>query len=173
MSPSGFVLVVIQHTPLWVWGLLVLLVALGLRQSRPHQLSLARATLLPAALLALSLSGVVSAFGTGTALRVWALALLATTAWGLHASAAAGARWSPVERRFHRPGSWLPLALMLGIFCTKFGVAVTLARHPELQSSGGFALAAGGAYGLFSGLFAARGLALWRLSGGRAALGAI
>ena len=168
MSPAAFALVVIQHTPLWVWGLLALLVLLGLRQSRPHRLSLPRATLLPAGMLALSLSGVISAFGTGAALSVWALALLATAAWGLHPSAAAGARWSSADRLFHRPGSWLPLALMLAIFCTKFGVAVTLARHPELQHSTAFTVAASAVYGAFSGLFAARGVALWRLSAGGA-----
>src|SRR5439155_15157054 len=52
---------IVQHTPVWVWGLLAGLVALGVSQARDREVSLARITILPLVMLALSFSGVVSA----------------------------------------------------------------------------------------------------------------
>lgn len=155
---------VLQHTPVWVWGVLALLIVLGLQQSRPHTVSAARATLLPLLMLGLGLSGVLSSFASAGALAAWAAAVLAVGA-ARAGHAAQGTRWSAAEQRFHRPGSWAPLALMMGIFATKFAVGVALALHPELARSAGFALGVGALYGAFSGAFVARGLALWRLRG--------
>ena len=44
----------------------------------------------------------------------------------------AGTRYDAAERRIHQPGSFVPLALMMGIFFTKYGVGVSLAMHPAL-----------------------------------------
>ena len=61
---------------------------------------------------------------------------------------------------------YLPLVLMLGIFATKFFVGVNLAMHPALATdpifAGGFSLV----YGMFSGVFLARGMALRSLATG-------
>lgn len=162
MPSPNFALSVLQHTPVWVWGLLALLVALGLRQSRPHDVSPARATLLPLAMLVLALAGVLGSFGSAVALLAWATVTVAVAAaWT--GRAASAARWLPDERRFRQPGSWLPLGLMMGIFATKYAVGVGIALHPALSRSPVFALAVSALYGLFSGIFAARALALHRL----------
>ena len=42
---------ILQHTPVWVWGLLAVLVTLGLSQTRSRELSLTRVTVLPLVLL--------------------------------------------------------------------------------------------------------------------------
>ena len=55
---------ILMHTPPWVWGLLAGLVALGLLQTRRRQVGLARAALLPAAMLAWSLWSVMAGFGS-------------------------------------------------------------------------------------------------------------
>ena len=62
------------------------------------------------------------------------------------------------------PGSAVPLALMMGIFFTKYAVGVLLAMHPELRHQMGFALGISALYGGFSGIFAARALRLWTLA---------
>lgn len=58
---------------------------------------------------------------------------------------------------------------MMGIFFTKYVVSVQIAMHPSLADDRVFALCVGALYGAFSGIFAARGLRLWRLSARRAA----
>ena len=58
-------------------------------------------------------------------------------------------------------GSVVPLALMMGIFFTKYVVAVQLAMHPHLAHQTDVALVVGSLYGAFSGIFAARGIRLW------------
>ena len=164
MPSQTFALSVLQHTPVWVWGVLALLIALGLRQSRPHDITPARATLLPLGMLLLALAGVLGSFGSAGALLAWAAAALAVAVAGA-GRAAPGARWLPAEERFHQPGSWTPMALMIAIFVTKFAVGVSIALHPALARSTLFALCVGALYGLFSGAFAARALALHRLRG--------
>jgi hypothetical protein len=75
-----------------------------------------------------------------------------------------GAFWSAERGLLHVPGSWLPMVLILALFAIKYTVGVSLAMHPALAHeplfAGGFSLA----YGLFSGLFAAKGLSLRRLA---------
>jgi len=164
MQRSDVPLAIVQHTPLWVWVLLVALLSLGLQQSLPRSVSLRRATLLPVSMLTLSLWGVLSAFGSALAVTAWVLGGLVAAAWSLHADSPRGVHWSAAEQVFRMPGSWMPLVLILGLFSIKFGIGVSLARHPELSNAAGLALAASLAYGIFSGLFAGRALVLWRLA---------
>ena len=53
---------IIRGTPVWVWGLLAVLLAPGLSQSMPRRVSARRVMVLPALMLALSVGGVVSSF---------------------------------------------------------------------------------------------------------------
>jgi hypothetical protein len=156
---------ILRHTPLWVFGLFVLLVWLGISQTRTRVVTLPRLALLPLVMLGLSLSGVASAFGTHPlALGSWAAALAALTLASLGLPATRGVSYSRAERTFTVPGSWLPVALMMAIFFTKYAVAVALARRPELRAALGFAAAACAVYGVFSGLFFARALRILRVA---------
>ena len=168
MPSSAFALAIAQHTPLWVWALLAALVALGVVQSKARSVTVSRAAVLPLVLLALSLWGVVSVFAQAEALIAWAAGVAAAVMLNLQWGGPRGARWLAGEQRLHVPGSWLPMALMLGIFCTKFAVGVSLAQQPGLKGTLGFAVAASLAYGLFSGVFLGRALVLWRKTQGRA-----
>ena len=156
---------ILQHTPLWVWGLLVALTALGLSQARTREVTLARVTILPLAMAALSASGVLGAFGpSAPAIGAWLAALGAMLAFGRHAVAARGASWSARTARLTVPGSYLPLALILGLFVVKYAVGVNLALHPELARDAGFAAVIGAVYGLFAGMFLARSMSLRALA---------
>jgi hypothetical protein len=55
-------------------------------------------------------------------------------------------------------GSWLPLALMLATFATKYAVAVACAVRPDLAAGAGFAATVCALYGMFNGLFLGRAL---------------
>lgn len=62
-------------------------------------------------------------------------------------------------------GSWMPLALMMGIFWIKYAVAATLALYPAVGQNIAFALSVRALYGVFNGIFLGRLLlivAAWR-----------
>ncbi len=155
----------LQHTPTWVFALFAALVALGVSMSFPRTVSLRRSLLLPLALLGLSLMGVASAFGSQPlALPAWSAGLGAALLALQGRVDTSAVRFSAPTRRFHVPGSWVPLVLMMALFSLKFGVGVALALQPELRQSAGLAVPASAAYGLFSGVFLGRALALWALA---------
>lgn len=156
---------IVQHTPVWVWGLFIALLAAGLAQTRPRELGLARVTLLPLLLIGLSLAGVFSAFGHAPiAFGGWSVGASAAFACARHAVAVRGARWSSATRTLHVPGSWWPLALMVGLFAVKYGAGASLALNPALARDAVFAGLCSAAYGTVSGLFLARALSLRNLA---------
>ncbi len=159
---------IITHTPTWVFALLALLAWLGGKQLRAGSAHLYRVVGMPLAMVGLAVYGVVSAFGAssagGLALACWATAAAATVAVVARRPLDAAVRYDAAARRFFQPGSWVPLALMMAIFGTKYAVGVALAFHPEWTRQAGFALGISTLYGLFSGVFAGRALRLWRLA---------
>lgn len=156
---------IVQHTPVWVWGLLCALVALGFSQTRAREMSLLRVQIVPVLLVALSLSGVFSAFGHfPVALVGWAAGLGAALTLARNAVTARGAAWSSSTGTLHVLGSWLPLLLMVGLFGIKFFAGVSLAMNPALASNAAFAGWCCLAYGSISALFLARALSLRKLA---------
>lgn len=156
---------IIAATPTWVFGLFVVLLALGLRQLRTYRASLLRIAILPVAMKSLAVYGVISAFGaSGMALVAWCVAAAVATFGVLSRPLPATTRYDAATRSFEVTGSAVPLALMMGIFFTKYAVAVQLAMHPALAHQADFTLAVGSLYGAFSGIFAARGIRLWKLA---------
>ena len=160
---------IVRQTPYWVWGLLAALVWLGASQLFDRTASLVRVLVMPLAMTGFSLYGLASAFGgaghTAGTLAAWAVAAAGTAACALwfQPTAPSGTLYDSGSRCFHLPGSAMPLALILGIFLTKYLVGVELALQPSLARDGGFALQIAALYGVFNGLFAARSLRLWRL----------
>ena len=156
---------ILLHTPAWVWGLFTLLLWLGWKLSRPSRAGLLRTAALPLAMVGLSLFGTVSAFGGAPqVLAAWCMAAL-PLAWALSRTALpAGTHYDAGQRRFTVAGSWIPLALMMGIFLVKYAIGVALAMEPTRAHEPVFALAAALLYGAFSGCFFGRSARLWRLA---------
>ncbi len=163
---------ILVHTPKWVFAVFALLLWLGARQLRPGRAGLGRVMALSAAMTALSLAGVISAFGDSAgALLGWAAAAAAAMALVVRQGPLpAGVRYDAAARSFDLPGSAVPLALMMGVFFTKYAVGVALAMHPGLPRQAGFAVGIPMLYGAFSGIFAARAVRLWRLAARSAAV---
>lgn len=155
-----------RNTPVWVWGLLAALMALGISQLRDRRAGLLRVSIMPAAMTAFSVSGIVSDFGRtpqfATVLAVWLVTAVAVTA--AVAPGRSAARYDAATRSYAIPGSVMPLLLIMGIFLTKYGVGIELAMQPQLLRDAGFALPVAAAYGVFSGLFIGRAARLWRLA---------
>ncbi len=158
-----FILTIVEHTPKWVWLLLVALLWLGIRQMQTTQVPLPRLLALPVAMGALSLSGLAGAFGlTATTLLAWAAAWCATVAVLRAAGWTAHAQYDRVLRRFTVPGSVMPLLLILVIFCFRYAVGVTKAMSPELLTLPSTATVCALAYGAPAGAFAARSFGILR-----------
>jgi uncharacterized membrane protein len=165
----GFVaglLPIVRNTPPWAWLLLASLVTGGLAQVRERSASMLRISVLPLALALFSLWSAVSAFGRSPvmpeALWLWAMAAAAMTA--LLAPGQTAAQFDAASRTYRLPGSWLPLVLMVGIFCVRYTVAVRLALHPSLVMDTSFVLPVATLYGALSGIFLGRAARLWRLA---------
>ena len=159
---------IVAATPTWVFVLFFVLLALGVRQMRTFRASLTRIAILPVAMKMLAVFGVVSAFGgSSVALVAWIAAASVAAFIVLRRPLPASTRFDATTRTFEVTGSIVPLALMMGIFFTKYVVAVQLAMHPYLAHQTDFATAVGAIYGAFSGIFAARGVRLWMLAMGQ------
>nr|WP_297350527.1 DUF6622 family protein [uncultured Caldimonas sp.] len=156
-----------QKAPLWVWPLLAGLVALGVSQRRDRSIALPRATIVPLVMVGLSFVAVTSAFGApSAALLTWAAGLAAAAGVAHLGGMWSGIVWRAAERRLHVPGSWMPLVLILAIFATRFTVGALIATQPALKAAPMFGMGVGLAYGLFSGLFLGRGMAMWHAARG-------
>jgi len=154
---------ILTHTPPWVFGLFVLLAVLGVNQTRARRISRARLAVLPLAMATLALLGVWSSFAAhAVALGAWALVMLAVVAGSLRLAPPRDASYSSETKLFSVPGSWAPLALMMGIFFTKYAVAILHAMNPSAMAGTGAVAATCGLYGLYSGLFLARALRIAR-----------
>ena len=148
---------ILTHTPLWVFGLFFGLVYLGYLQSRTRQVSRGRLIVLPLAMLAWSLYSVWSTFDAHlTALAAWACAWVAVVVIGLAWVPSRRVAYDASTAQFTVPGSWVPLALMMGIFFFKYAVAVVHATNTGLLDTTVAVVVVAGTYGIFSGLFMAR-----------------
>lgn len=165
---------IVKRTPIWVWGLLAALLALGASQLFGRQMSLRRVIITPLALLGFALYGMVSAFGSsgqlGTVLGIWLIAAAAVGALVMQITPAAGTRFDAGAQTLKVPGSVVPLLLILGIFMTKYLVGVELAMQRGLTHEASFALPVALLYGAFNGIFAGRALRLVRLTRNAAAV---
>ena len=156
---------IVASTPKWVFVVFAALLWLGLNQLLTRRVGLSRITLIAVGMSAFSLYGTVSAFAAvPSALLVWLAGAAVTFALVFSRPLPTGTRYDAAARRFTVPGSAVPLALMMGIFLTKYAVGVTIALQPLLARDPVFALMAGALYGAFSGVFAARSARLWRLA---------
>ena len=155
---------IITHTPIWVWAVFVLLLWLGFKQSLPSTPGIKRITLIPLAMLGLSLYGLVSVFGlTGTLLTAWVCPAVLAAFITVQQPAIQYTKYNPWTQRFELPGSWVPLVLMMGIFITKYGVGITAVMRPDALHSAIFSYSICALYGVCSGVFAGRALRLWGL----------
>ncbi|HEX4511188.1 MAG TPA: DUF6622 family protein [Burkholderiaceae bacterium] len=153
-----FLSAILAHTPIGVWIGLALLVAFGVKQMAPRRLGTRRLVVVPVILVLASGASAWQAFGASGEARMllsWGAGL--AIGWGL-------GRLLDLPRgvvanddgTFHVPGSVVPLLLMLGIFLLRYIVNVALAVSPGLAMQTAFVIGASLAYGLPSGLFAAR-----------------
>jgi hypothetical protein len=161
------ILQILSHTPVWVWAVLALLLALGWTQTRERRVAPRRLLLLPLVLLGLGLWSMAPGFVAVPASAVsWLLALGTALALTRGQRPPVGARWLAAEQRLLLPGSWLPMGLILVIFSMRYVSNVGMALHPAWRNAPALLLPMAALYGALSGFFLGRALAQWRLAGG-------
>lgn len=156
---------IIHNTPLWVWGLLLALIALGVSQGVARTAGLRKVLILPAVMTGFSVFGMVSAFGWRPTLWLaWVVGGGMVGIAIIYSRLPAGTSYDRETCRFFLPASRWPLILILGIFLTKYCVGVALAMQAQLAQDWTFSHVASVLYGVFSGIFVAQAGRLWRLA---------
>ena len=152
---------ILIHTPLWVYGLFIVLVAFGLQQTRSRNVNAVLAYFLPLGMIALSLAGINSSFGIKPApIAMWAIGLLIVTVIGFKRFRDDRVTFTRSSRSFFIPGSWTPFFVIMAIFFTKYVFAVIQAFDAEIVTTEAFVAALSLAYGCFSGYFSSRAVNL-------------
>jgi predicted dienelactone hydrolase len=162
--PSNPILQVLYFTPTWVFGLGAGLAVLGLMQVRTRRVPFWLALLLPVAMLILSLSGVLQYMDIWwQALAAWMLGVGATSALGLGTMRRDAAAYDASSGKLTVVGSWVPLFVILGIFCVRYAMGVAKGMQLEIVHSATAQMTISLVLGALSGFFAARGLFFWRI----------
>lgn len=149
---------IISHTPVYVWALLAFLVYRGVQASRDRVSTLRNLFIIPLVMLGLSLSDMAGRFGSNA--MVWA-------AWSAGVAIGAALAWRLVDGgrmvadraagTLSQRGSWVPLAMMVAVFGTKYALAIALAiQHGVLDSTvlGAIYILLGMSNGVFLGRLA-------------------
>jgi hypothetical protein len=158
MPLSTVIVQIVQHTPLWVWGILAGITLLGALQWRDHEMTRVRLLMAPLGLGGYSLWSASAVFGIDAA-AAWlagmalAFALNHKLQWP-RAVTVVG------TDRFALKGSPWPLLLMWTLFMLRYALAIKLVFQPALAQQTAWAIGAPLVYGTLSGLFAARA---WRV----------
>ena len=147
---------ILTHTPVYVWAILALLVYRGVVAMRDRDVEVRKLFIIPVIMLALSLQDIVAKFGAAVRpLSAWAVGAAATLllVWKF-SRAGIGAGATPGSVRVY--GSWMPLAMMMSIFLTKYVTSVTLAVQPHASHNALFSTAVCVLFGAFNGYFLGR-----------------
>lgn len=154
---------VVINTPPWVWALLAFLLFLGIRALRPSTAPLWRIAILPAVFCVWGVSGLFSLHKpTPERIVPWLAAMVIGAGIGM-----AIARLQPVRADRTRglvrvPGGPLTLALILGIFATKYVFGVLHGMSPALFAEPRYWLTEIAVSGTLTGMFVGRFVGLWR-----------
>lgn len=155
---------ILLHTPKWVFGLFIFLVALGIQQSRNRVVKPFMIFLLPASMVVLSYFSVISTFGLSLILMgLWLGALLSIAYLTMRYFPVKGVGFDLESERFSIPGSWVSFILMMMIFFAKYCINAVLAINPSVIGNTLFSLVCSFCYGAISGIFMARMLSIWRV----------
>jgi hypothetical protein len=166
------VILVLAHTPRWVFLLLALLVWLGVSALRPRTLPLRRVFATPAVFIAWGLLALAMAARTSPAIvAAWGLSAIAVGCLAFFATRLDGLRADRSRGIVELPGSILPLVRNLAIFVVKYALAATMARHPALHGEllPWDMAVSGAAFGYFAG-WSCRFLVRWRRAAGAPAV---
>jgi hypothetical protein len=149
IMPSLFQIVV--HTPLWVWPILIFVLALGVYGLRPRIINPWRLVPLPMVGLAMSVAGMAQSAEPALAAAGWSMGLLAALPLGYTIGRQRDARRLP-DGRLELAGGWFMLLFGLAIFFTRYALGFMFAVMPWLRGQVLWIAASGGVGGVIAGI---------------------
>jgi len=162
----NLVLQIIQHTPVWVFPLVALVLWLGGLNLRQRTVPLRMLWVLPAVMLVLSI---------GNAIGTAAAPLSAAATWLIAAAIGAAVGWRLTQtplaidltaRRITLPHTVVPLLVCVAIILLRYAFGYLYGRYPDLRADPGHALALVAGSALFGGILLGRsarlGFCYWR-----------
>lgn len=148
---------IVSHTPMYVWFILAFLISRGMAASADRTVTMRNLVIIPAVMLVLSWLDINNKFGVDSLVVMgWATGALIGAGLVWRNFDSASITYDPASGAIRLRGSWLPLALMMAIFCTKYVVAVLVAVLPAARESALFVAAVCIVFGMFNGAFLGR-----------------
>ncbi len=121
---------ILRQTPLWVWAILIALLAIGLSQCRDRVVKPFTVMIAPLVFLVI---GALASARAGSTFVVWGITLAIATAIAIRAfPLPSGARFDAKAGRLFVPGSAIPLVSMMTIFLINYVINVIFAMFPEV-----------------------------------------
>ncbi len=152
---------ILRQTPLWVWAILIALLALGLSQCRDRVVKPYTVMIAPMVFLVI---GALASARAGSTFVVWAISLLCVTAIaGRIFPLPAGARFATETGRLHLPGSVIPLFSMMAIFLINYVINVLFAMFPEIAQRDALRFGVAIVLAWITGAYLGRAIRLLRL----------
>ena len=157
-------MIILQHIPHWVFLILAALLWLGLSARKDRMIRWRVPIIVPIAMTLMAITSLLGQYGATDllipALLSWVL-VCALMVWRLTKKALPNTFQYDIELdKFYLPGSYVPLAMYLGIFAFKFMVGFMTGMHMPIVNEFMFVLVVSAIYGLFSGVFLS---IAWRL----------
>lgn len=121
---------ILSRTPVWVWAILIALLAIGLSQCRNRVVKPFTVMIAPLVFLVI---GALASARAGTTFAVWAVMLVIVTAMAARSfPIPAGSRFDSNTSKLNLPGSVIPLFSMMTIFLINYVINVVFAMFPDL-----------------------------------------
>ena len=156
-----FILETIKHTPTWVIILFFSLLYLGFMQSKDREVSIQRVLILPIVMIILSLTGIISAFGIYVSnLSIWIICTAIATIITKKILPSKNISYEESQKTFLIQGSWIPMIFILITFFVKYTVGYMIATNSQMISEPSVIYLVCIIYGIISGIFLARTLAI-------------
>lgn len=142
---------ILTSTPLWVWPLMIFVLALGLWGLKPRILPPARLAILPLVALGTSIAGVAQSLQPGLAAAGWAAALLLALPLGYAIGSRRAVRLRS-DGRLELAGGWFALVFGLSIFAVRYALGVVFGIMPALRAEPSWICLSGGVGGFVAGI---------------------
>ncbi len=142
---------IVTNTPLWVWPLMVLVLALGWYGLKPRTVPPLRLAILPLVGLGTSVATWLQSARPGLAMAGWALALLVALPLGYAIGRRRAVRALP-DGRLEIAGGWFMLLFGISIFAARYALGVLFGVLPALKGELLWIAMSGGVGGVIAGI---------------------